>query len=473
MNDTPLSSPTPLPPRTRRPLWPWALAVAAAGAGAWSWQSHRQSPTDADGRHAEGGERRPAGATNVEVATPRRGGIDRVSVQPGTVEPFEAADLYAKVSGFLDEQSADIGKRVKKGDVLAKIAVPELDRQVERDEAKYDHAKATVKQAEARIAAAEADARASASDIALSKSQVKAKASYRAYRDKQLARIRELSAQQAVEGRLVDESRDQYESAVESENAAKEGVTAAEQRAEAARAKVAQARADLEEAKAEVKVAAADWEKSKVLAAYATIASPYDGVVTKRSFNRGDFVRSADAGGDRVPLLAVERTDLMRVVVQVPDRDVPFVDVGDPATVETDALPGQALKTKIARSAESEDLNTRTMRTEIDVPNADGRLRRGMYGRVTILLQRGSAAALTIPSAALAGKAEASRATVRVVRDDKAYAVPVVIGADNGVEVEVLSGLPEDAAVIVRANGPVDDGSPVTVSGNKSKPAGH
>jgi len=230
---------------------------------------------------------------------------------------------------------------------------------------------------------------------------------------------------------------------------------------------------------AEVAVAKARLEKSRVLLDYTVIRSPYTGVVTRRNFHPGDFVRSADSGGERVPVLAVERTDVMRVVVQVPERDVPLVDPGDPAVVEVDALPGVVFKTRgddkvvVSRLAASEDPHTRMMRTEVHVKNPDGKLRRGMFGRVTITLQRGAAGSLRIPSAALAGKADGGRGSVRVVRDDRVCFVPVHYGADNGSEVEVLSGLSAADRIIVRAAGPVEEGTPVATADRKPPTAGH
>src|SRR5207248_1050603 len=163
-------------------------------------------------------------------------GIERVCVQPGTVEPFEAADLYAKASGYLVEQRVDIGSRVTSGDLLARISVPEYEKQVQRDTARVKDAEAKVRQMEAHLTAAKID----------------------------------------------------------------------------------QAAADLDETLAGVGVATAELERSQVLFGYTSIRSPYTGVVTKRNFHPGEFVKSAEQGGN-VPLLAVERTDVMRVVVQVPD----------------------------------------------------------------------------------------------------------------------------------------------------------
>jgi RND family efflux transporter MFP subunit len=424
----------------------------------------------------------------VEVTAPRPGGIDRLCKQPGSIEPFEAADLYAKVSGYLAEQEVivggrkqrvDIGTRVKAGDVLARLAVPELEKQLAMDEADLVRAEARVGQMTAAVTAAESDLGAAAAGVALARAEQASKSSYRAYREKQRDRIRDLVSRMAVDAKLADEQEDQYQAAVSAELAAVEAASVARQKEAAARARVKQAQADLRYAQAEVATAKARLEKSQVLLDYAVIRSPYTGVVTRRSFHVGDFVRSADAGGDRVPVLAVERTDVMRVVVQVPERDVPYVDPGDAAVVEVDALPGTAFKSNgsdlvaVSRLAASEDPHTRMMRVEIDVPNPDGKLRRGMYGRVSLTLQAGVASAVRVPSAALVGKAEGGKAVVRVVRDDVVHTIPVRYGTDNGTDVEILAGLTPADRVITRASGPVESGTRVTAAAAGSGRSGH
>ena len=433
------------------------LATAAAA----GWFAFGRPGLEAAPIKAASGESQPATpAVAVEVVRPRAGGIDRVCSQPGSVEPFEGANLYSKVAGFLAEQSVDIGTRVNKGQPLAKISVPEFDKAVERDAAKLQNAKARVAQAEARLVGVKADAKAAKALVAFAEAEVRAKASFAAYRRKQYDRIRQLNEQQAVDARIVDEQEDHFEAAQSAEFAAREQVVNARAQAESAEAKIASAAADLDEAKSEVTVAAAELGKSKVWVDYATIASPYDGVVTKRNFNPGDFIPEADRGGE--PVLAVDRTDLMRVVIQVPDRDVPYVTVGDPAVVEIDALPGRTFDGTVARSAHAENLSARTMRTEVDVKNVDGQLRRGMYGKASIVLEKGTPGSVRVPTATLVGRAGA-KAEVRVVRGGVARTVPVTVGADNGVDVEVLTGLSVGDQVILRTTSPVVDGTPVAV----------
>ncbi len=149
----------------------------------------------------------------------------------------------------------------------------------------------------------------------------------------------------------------------------------------------------------------------------------------------------------------------MRVVVYVPDRDTPLLDRGDEAVVRIDALGGEEFKGKVARFSEQELPTNRTMRTEIDLPNPSGRLRQGMYGAVSILLEPPSND-LTIPSKAL-HQQEAGAGSLYVVEDDRARKRPVRIGRDDGIRVEVLSGLSRDDRVIISYTGSIEDGEPV------------
>lgn len=448
------------------------VVVGAVGAGAWllldrgkpARGSEVATPTEPNSSNSQ-----DSTQVRVEVVHPSSGGVKRTCTQPGTVEPFQWADIFAKASGFLAEQNVDIGSRVKEGELIARIYVPEYEKHVQRDTARLKDAQAKVKQMNAHLKAAEADAMAADASVKFAEVLVKTKTSFRKYREKQLKRIRELVRGQALDERTADEQEDYYQSAFEAENAALEAVNTAKQKATSAHAMIIKAQADVEEAQAAVGIAEAELANSKVLLDYTYIRSPYSGVVTRRTFNLGDFIKSADQGGN-TPLLTVERTDLMRVVVQVPDADVPYVSLGDPAVITIDALPDTVIqtgaKTKIAvsRWAKAEDPATRTMRTEIDVPNPDTRLRHGMYGHVTIILDDGgSSKGLRVPSAALVGKADGGRGSVRVVRDGKVRIIPVQYTSDNGVVAEIVSGLAPSDDVIVQSNAPIEDGTSVTI----------
>ena len=198
-----------------------------------------------------------------------------------------------------------------------------------------------------------------------------------------------------------------------------------------------------------------------MLAGYKTITSPYDGVITKRTFHRGAFIRAAERSREE-PLLVVERTDLLRAVVQVPDLDVPWVQRGSKAKVEIDALPGHVFDGVVARMADAEDPQSRTMRVEIDLPNPTGQLRQGMYGQVTILL-RALSHGLLVPSSCFVGPLKGGKGSVYVVRDGKAYLVPVDVASDDGVHAEIGRGLTDTDDVVYRYNGPIGEAIPVTI----------
>jgi RND family efflux transporter MFP subunit len=149
----------------------------------------------------------------------------------------------------------------------------------------------------------------------------------------------------------------------------------------------------------------------------------------------------------------------MRVVILVPDLDVPYVKRGDPVTLEIDALPGRPFEGKVARFANAEN-EQKLMRTEVDLPNPDNLLRDGMYGTATIHLEPPSNH-LRIPSAALIEQDGGGHGAVYVVRDGKAHYVRVLVDVDNGREVEVVKGLAPDDPVIVRYNGTLTEGLPV------------
>ena len=130
---------------------------------------------------------------------------------------------------------------------------------------------------------------------------------------------------------------------------------------------------------------AADRRKAEVRLRLTQVRSPIDGVVTRTGYHVGEFVRAAATGGS-VPLFTIIQTGKVRIVVQVPDRDASYLDKGDPATFRArNAQGGREYTGKISRMAVAEDPSTQTLRAEIDLDNADGRLRPGqLNGQVTV-----------------------------------------------------------------------------------------
>jgi RND family efflux transporter MFP subunit len=397
---------------------------------------------------------------HVEVIHPIKGGMQRTTTQPGTVQAFESVQLYSAVSGYLKEQTVDIGDRVTKGKKLIKVDVPELEKQILRYKSEIEQAKARVSQMAARIATAEAEKKAAEAAVAQAEATARSTAAALRFRQQQLRRMQDLFASKSIDERLVDESVERRDAALEAHNAAQASIVTARAKVLAAEALIEQGKADVMEAQAEIQVAQAQLQKAQVLVDYSTIRAPFDGVVTQRSLYVNDFVRAATDSGNRVPLLTVQRTDLFRVIVQVPDRDVPFCDVGDQAIVEIDALPDQRFPGKVARIADSEDPDTRLMRVEIDLKNSKGRVRAGMYGRVTIILDQGIDQ-LSIPSHCLVSRSRTGKARVYVVKNGRAILTPIDVGQDNGLRIAVLGGLQPSDLVIDNPGNDVANRVPV------------
>lgn len=440
------------------------LAATAAGIGCLSGIGPTGLPAPQNSAHAANTPGHSSGskegAIKVDVVKPSVGGMDRTSVQPGSIHAFESAELYAKVSGYLKKLTVDIGDEVKAGQMLAEIDSPELHRDVDRGKAAVEKANAQVGQMKARIVAAEADLNAARTGITRAEAGVKRDEAAYHFRDKQTKRFKELVEAKSVDERLVDEKEDLRLAAQAAVDAAEASLEESRAQVASAAAKVEQAKADLVDAEAEVDVAKANLAKAQVFADYTRIVAPYDGVITTRGFHRGDFIRAADQNAV-APLLTVERTDIMRLVVYVPDNDVPFTHPGDDTVTTIDALPGHQFSAKVSRIAFSEDKKTKTMRTEIDLENSRKLLRNGMYGKTRLLLEKGASNALTVPSSAISGSIKNGKGTIFIVRDGAAHKLPVTVSNDNGVLTEITEGLNAKDLVIVGNNNSIAEGRPV------------
>lgn len=454
-------------PREQKPrrAFRWWLALSGLILGviatAWLMNTGRaESPgghSDEQGKPVQG-EPGPV-EQRVDVVRPRSGGIPRKSVQPGSIHSFESVDLYAMVSGYLKKQTIDIGSRVKKGQVLAEIGVPREESVASEATALVEQARSRLRQAEVGIKAVEAEKQITEASVRQTRADVARCTARCRFTQSQYERVSSLHQKKAVPLLVVDEARHEAESARAAEEVATLAIATAESRLASAVVKIDQARADAQEAAAALRVAESRLARAQVDLDYATIRSPFDGVVTSRKFHPGEFIRSASEGGE-IPLLTVDRTDLMRVVVLVPDRDVVLANAGDSAEVAVDALGGERFHGVVARVAESQDPTTRAMRAEIDLPNPGGLLRAGMYGQATILLDARTSG-LTLPVACIAGREGTKTGIVRVVRDGAVHVRKVTLGSEDGTLVEITSDLSASDLVVARADGPLDEGTPV------------
>ncbi len=414
----------------------------AAGTVAWTGGRpilkavHSTQPTTT----APAGE---AARRTVEAVRPVRQTMSRETLLPATVEPFEEADLYAKVSGYVGEVRVDIGDQVKAGDVLVTIDAPEYGDALKHAEAvlaarraKADALRARAHAAELAVETARADEAARASDLELQQLTARRKA--------------ELLAGRAIPEQENDEA--QSKLAV-----AQAQVNMAAARRNGAAGDWQAALADVRAAESDVGVAEADVAIARTNVQYTRIVAPFDGTITRRLINRGDLVQSA-TNTRTTPLLVIERTDILRVFVDVPEPDVRNVRAGTAVEIEPYAQPGEIIGGAVTRVASALDAASRTMRAETDVPREGTVLLSGMYAQVTLVLEQ-HADALTVPASAIMQRG--ADAFVYTVRNDRAVQTVVKTGLSDGRRIEVIDGLQDHDLVIMGGTGSITAGQVV------------
>jgi RND family efflux transporter MFP subunit len=382
----------------------------------------------------------------VEVVKP----IRRVVVQPGQVEPLERVEVIPKITGYLksydkdmDQKPIDTGGRIKPGQVLATLFVPELEAELRVKEA-------SLRQAQDAVRAAAEQERVAMTD------RDKYQAEYD-FREAELRRHEKLFKEGGIQADLLDEK-------IKQDKAAKAAVTNAVARIDLARA---------ESRVAEARVAVAQGEVKRVadMFAYATLTAPTaDGgalyVVTRRWVDPGAYVQPG-GGTVRDALLSLMRVDRVKVTTdQFPELDSPYIGVGDKSAFEASSLPGRTFEGTVSRISPSLQLPARTMRVEIDLANPDGQpLYSGMYGSVRLTLGEKKGVWLVPPPCV---HKEDGKAFVFAVVKDKLEKTPVTIGVTDGRHVEILSGVTGDSQVVRQTyGGTPKGGEAVTVMASK------
>ncbi|MDB5351389.1 MAG: macA 2 [Planctomycetota bacterium] len=429
----------PTPPLERRPsrrvhrtaregLTLAALAlVLAAGCG------HRDrggtSANKAAG--AEGVEGKTAG---IRVVRPEQRDIRMTVAQPGTIQAFEATPVYSRISGYVEKYRYNIGDRVKAGDVLIDMWIPDLVEQHGQKSAAVKRAEVQIRVAESALRAADAKLETAKARITSAEAGVKrARASYTRW-ESEYKRLQALVTQRVLDVQVRDETYRQFEeaaAAVDQANATVSEMTSARDQATADRDR---ARVDVEAARADLEVARANEREARVLVDYGHIKAPYDGVITQRNVSPGDYLQPGGGAQGR-PLFVVEQTDPVRVFVGVPELASFFIHDQDTAIIRFQAIPGATREGKVVRSGFSLNPSTRTLQTEIDIPNADGHLHPGWYVTVSITIDRKQV--WTLPSDAIGFQGQQNYYVYLQV-DGKPVRTPVIIGVSDDTRTEVL-----------------------------------
>lgn len=373
--------------------------------------------------------------------------VRRSSIQPATVHPLYAAEIQAKVHGYVKEVTVNIGDVVNAGDVLAIIDVPETARQrqtalalVERQKAEEQRAGAGIELAKANVLALEAMA-------SEARSKLKQVEATLAAAEAEFQRTTDLVQRGSIQPRILDEVRERRDSAAAGKAAVTATIASALANVTVAKAKLTAAEADLKVAVAETATKEREVEHIDELIKYATLRAPFSGVVTVRNVSPGNLVseRSRD-----FPLFVISQLDRVRIHIPVPENDAAFVGRGDSISVTFPSFTAEeAMTVPVTRLTGSLDPSTRTMLVEAEVANPDGKLIPGMFGQASITLSTNLAS--TVLPARAVRFSEVGDAYVYVVADEKVTVVPVTTGADDGNTIEIASGL-EPGQVVVDAH---------------------
>jgi membrane fusion protein, multidrug efflux system len=373
----------PAPPRRALMIVGVLLLVLliAGGLTLWSHMSHERALAKETERET---------VPTVAVVYPLSEKPDEDLVLPGSLQAYEESPIYARTSGYLVQWYKDIGSKVTKGELLAKIDTPEVDQELNQTRAARQQIVAQMD-----LAKISAD------------------------RWENLRKTDSVSAQEA----------DQYNSGYK------------------------QSQANLAAADANVR-------RLEQLEGFKDVYAPFSGVLTKRTVDPGALI-NAGAGAAGRELFDLARVDPLRVYTSVPQAYAPFIKVGAKTTVTLQEFPGRKFVATVARTAEAIDPATRTLLTEVDVPNKDGRLLPGSFGEVHFAVGSG-VNKVTIPVNAMLFRAEGPRVAV-IGPGSKVQLRPINIGRDYGATLEVLGGVSPTDQIVINPADSLEEGQQVNV----------
>jgi RND family efflux transporter MFP subunit len=343
----------------------------------------------------------------ASVAPVKRGDLSSTLTVAGEFQPYQEVELHAKVSGYVRRINVDIGDRVRNGEVIATLEVPELNAQVAAAQAEIRHSDSEIARAQNGVALAEADYAA-------------LHAAYTRLSEASNRRPGLIAAQELDDARAKDQD---------------------------AEAKINVAKSALEAAKEQLGISQAESQRVKSLQDYSVVTAPFTGVITMRYADVGSLIQAGTTSDTQsMPVVKLAQSDLLRLRMPVPEEDVPFIKAGGDVQIKLQAN-GKTISSKVIRFTRELTSSTRTMLVEVDVPNPDLTLSTGMTAEATIVLQS-QTNILTVPAGALL-KGDGEAYVFIVDSAGRVQRIPVVVGIKGPDRVEIIKGLAENQSVIV------------------------
>ena len=382
----------------------WMVAGILIVTALLGWVLIGRTRTEADGAdHGAPGD----GDTLAAVARVEQHNLGNTLTIAGEFKPFQDVDVHAKVAGYIRVINVDVGDHVKEGQTLAVLEIPELAAQLAGADAAVRHAQEEIRRAKSDVERAQSAHAAAHSAYARLKQAADSRAG--------------LVAQQEVDDSLAKDL--------------------------GAEAQVASAEAELSAARQQVEVAQANQKQFNALSNYARIIAPFSGVITNRYADTGALIQAGTSSSTQaMPVVRLAQTSKLRLVLPIPESLAAQIHLGDPVKVRVQAL-NRDIEGKVSRFADSLDRQTRTMETEIDFDNRDGRLIPGMYAETQVSL-REKKDALTVPLEAVTRNGD--DATVLAVNaQNEIEERHIKLGLEDSSRVEVLSGLSDRDRVVI------------------------
>lgn len=343
----------------------------------------------------------------VEVSRVERGNITKELRVAGMFQPYQEVEVHAKVSGYIRRINVDIGDRVRAGQILATLEIPEMDAELKGSDAEVRHSKDEITRAQDQVIFAQSQRAAVHSGY-----------------------VRLQQAAKAQPGMVAEQELDD--------------AMAKDQSAEA---QIDVAKAALSAAKQQSDVSAASRMRVGAMASYSSITAPLSGVVTWRYADTGSLIQAGTTSNTQaLPVVRIAQSDILRLRMPVPESDVDFIHVGSEVRVRIQAT-GRRLTGKIVRFTRSLDTATRTMLTEVDVPNSDLSLSPGMYAESDIRLQQKMNTLIVPAPAVLQGSNQP--AVLIVDAQNHIERREVKLGMQEQEKQEILSGLSQGDQVVV------------------------
>ena len=382
-------------------------------------------------------------------------------VQPGTIQAFEVTPVYSRISGYVEKYRYNIGDRVKAGDVLIDMWIPDLVEQhaqqkvaaVKRAEVQIGSPRAALRAAEAKLETAEARIASARGGREAGPGQLHALGvGIQAARD---ARRPSASSTCRSATRRTASSRRPPPRATRPRRWSRRRTPTATRRPPTATGPASTSRPPAPTSRSPRPTSG----RPRCLLDYGQIKAPYDGVITQRNVSPGDYLQPGGGTNGR-PLFVLEQTDPVRVFVGVPELASFFIHEQDTALIRFQAIPGATREGKVVRTGFSLNPSTRTLQTEIDIPNTDGHLHPGWYVTVTIAIDRKQV--WTLPSDAIGFQGQQNYYVYLQV-DGKPVRTPVIIGLSDDTHTEVLKKYSPDSNT---NDWPPFDGTERVLAGN-------